>query len=565
MVQYTYSSHRTRRIEKIRKQRVKYPQVARNIVDTSDIILEVLDARFIEETRNKELEEEIEAQKKKIIYVLNKSDLVKASRLRKITKEFYPFAIVSCIKREGIKDLRDLIKRVAGEVETREKREILKDQVVTNEDAAQRIKVGVIGYPNAGKSSLLNILAGKAAAGVGADAGFTRNVQKIRLSEEILLIDSPGVIPEDQYSMTDKEKIAEHSLAGGKSYTQIKEPDLVVSQLFKKYPEVLQEFYKTKIESSDDLIEEVGKQKGLLKKGGVVNEDAAARQILKDWQFGKIKAGKKTEIKDMFKIEKIARDFAEQEQNEKHYAVAEIIDDIIIKKIKNKADPIHIVDLYAGAHPDRYEKLFKRLSENKQNKFDWVDSSEIMLNLAEEYLNAGNLMRRFRVLDFIEKDSIKYLEELDDEELDLILLKYSINYVEDLDNFFNLVSQKLKKDSSLISTLTMTSPILKSISTNARFLYKGKEFPENETRKLEEGESFTIKLFNESENPEAGCIKGAETIKIYHSKEKIEELAKKHNLKYFIGNWKDYLDKEGDEDDEDEEEINFEILILEKQ
>lgn len=290
MVQYTYSSHRTRRIDKIRKQRVKYPQVARNIVDTSDIIIEVLDARFIEETRNKELEEEIEAQKKKIIYVLNKADLIKPANLRKITKKLYPFAVVSCIKRQGIKDLRDLIKRVANTVEEREKREILKDKVVINEEAAQRIKVGVIGYPNAGKSSLLNILAGKAAAGVGADAGFTKNVQKIRLSEEIILIDSPGVIPEDQYSMTDKEKIAEHSLAGGKSYTQVKEPDMVVFQLFKKYPEVLQKFYKVEVEGSDDLIEEVGKLKGFLKKGGAVNEDTAARQILKDWQMGKIKA-----------------------------------------------------------------------------------------------------------------------------------------------------------------------------------------------------------------------------------------------------------------------------------
>jgi ribosome biogenesis GTPase A len=178
MVQYTYSSHRTRRIEKIRKQRVKYPQVAKNIVDTSDIILEVLDARFLEETRNRELEKEIEKQDKKIIYVLNKSDLVKSSKLKEIKGTVYPYVLVSCIKRKGIKDLRNLIKRLAKDVEKREKREILKDKVVLGED--NRIKVGVIGYPNAGKSSLLNLLAGKSAAGVGADAGFTRNVQKIR-------------------------------------------------------------------------------------------------------------------------------------------------------------------------------------------------------------------------------------------------------------------------------------------------------------------------------------------------------------------------------------------------
>lgn len=287
MVQYTYSSHRTRHIDKIRKQRVKYPQVAKNIVDTSDIILEVLDARFVDETRNKELEKEIEKQGKKIIYVLNKSDLVKPSKLNEIKKNVYPFAIVSCTKRKGIKDLRDLIKRLAKDIGKREKREIRKDKVVVGDE--KRIKVGVIGYPNAGKSSLLNILAGKSAAGVGAEAGFTRNVQKIRLSDDIVLVDSPGVIPEDQYSMVDKEKIAHHTLAGGKSWTQVKEPDMVVHGLMQKYGDSLNKFYGCDCQDSEELIEFVGREKGLLKKGDEVNEDQAARAILKDWQDGSIK------------------------------------------------------------------------------------------------------------------------------------------------------------------------------------------------------------------------------------------------------------------------------------
>lgn len=288
MVQYTYSSHRTRHTEKIRKQRVKYPNVAKNIVDTSDIILEVLDARFIEETQNKELEEEIEKQDKKIIYIINKSDLVKASKLKDIKNTFFPYAIISCSQRKGIKKLRELIKRIAKTVEKREIREILKDKVVYNEKGTDKIKVGVIGYPNAGKSSLLNLLSGKAAAGVGADAGFTKNIQKIRLSENIVLIDSPGVIPEEQYSTSDKEKIAEHSIAGGKSYTQIKEPDMAVLQLFKKYSQKLQDFYDIEADDSEDLIEKVGQKKGLLKKGGEVNEDKSAREILRAWQMGEI-------------------------------------------------------------------------------------------------------------------------------------------------------------------------------------------------------------------------------------------------------------------------------------
>lgn len=287
MVQYTYSSHRTRHIEKIRKQRVKYPQVAKNIVFTSDIILEVLDARFIEETRNTELEKEIEKQKKQIIYVLNKADLIKSSKLKEIKGILYPYVIVSCTKRTGIKDLRDLIKRLSKKIEKREMREIKKDKVVIGTD--NRIKIGVIGYPNAGKSSLINILSGKSGAGVGSEAGFTRNVQKIRLSEGIVLIDSPGVIPEDQYSMSDKKKISESAIFGGKSYTQIKDPEFAINELFNSQKEVLEKYYEVEANDSDDLIEKVGRKKGILKRGGEVNTDGASREILRAWQKAEIK------------------------------------------------------------------------------------------------------------------------------------------------------------------------------------------------------------------------------------------------------------------------------------
>ncbi len=287
MVQYTYSSHRTRHIEKIRKQRVKYPQVAKNIVDTSDIILEILDTRYAKKMRNPELEKEISKQKKQIIFVLNKSDLSMKEKTEATKKQLKPSIIISCAKRRGIKELRDLIKRLAKNIENPEKREIRKDKVIFGED--KRIKVGVIGYPNTGKSSLINLLAGKSAAGVGAEAGYTKNIQKIKLSENIVLIDSPGVIPDKHYSMTEQEKISTHSIFGGKSYTQIKEPDLVVHQLMQEFPEIIQKHYKIKAQDSEELIEKIGRMKGFLKRGDRVNEDQAAREIIRAWQMGEIR------------------------------------------------------------------------------------------------------------------------------------------------------------------------------------------------------------------------------------------------------------------------------------
>jgi hypothetical protein len=287
-IRYSFSSRRTRKIDNICRQRQKYPSVARKIVEISDIVLEILDARFPEETRNTELEQEILRQNKKIIYVFNKADLTTKRIEEQIKKEFYPFVLVSCTKRKGIKDLRDLIKRIANDLEKRERREIKRDRIVIGEEG--KIKVGVIGYPNTGKSSLLNLLAGKSAAGVGAEAGFTKGIQKVRLSQEIVLIDSPGVIPDEQYSSANKSIISDHTMFGGKSFSQVKDPEIVVARIMEKYPKILDRHYC--IDSNgdcDELIENLGRKRGFLIRGGKVNGDQVARLILRDWQEGRIK------------------------------------------------------------------------------------------------------------------------------------------------------------------------------------------------------------------------------------------------------------------------------------
>ncbi|MDP3966458.1 MAG: GTPase [archaeon] len=195
--------------------------------------------------------------------------------------------VVSCTNRTGIKKLRDLIKITAKKIEKRERREIKKDKIILSEEG--KIKVGIIGYPNTGKSSLINILSGKSGAGVGSDAGFTKNIQKIRLSEDVVMLDSPGVIPKEEYSSTDKEKISKSTIFGGKSYSQIRDPELIINELFKMYKTYLEKYYRLEAENSEELIEKVGRKKNFLKKGGIVDEDKTSREILRAWQKGEIK------------------------------------------------------------------------------------------------------------------------------------------------------------------------------------------------------------------------------------------------------------------------------------
>ena len=259
-----------KKIKNLKKQRGKYPLLLEKIIEISDIVLEILDARFVEEMQNKEIEKLIGKKGKKIIYVLNKSDLT-----MKRDRSLSPRVFVSCKSRAGISELRNKIKIEAAKVK----------KVGTY----GRVQVGVIGYPNTGKSSLINLLIGKNSAKTGSEAGFTKGIQKLRLTGDIQLLDSPGVIPAEEYSMTNEEKIARQVKVGGKSYTQVKNPDLSLNEIVKSNKKDLEKFYGIEFEDAEDLIEEIGKKKGFLKKGGVVDSDRAARKILKDWQLGEIR------------------------------------------------------------------------------------------------------------------------------------------------------------------------------------------------------------------------------------------------------------------------------------
>jgi ribosome biogenesis GTPase A len=276
-VRYSFSSRHTRHIKNIKKQRGKYPVLIREIIKMSDIILEVLDARFINETRNKEIEEEIKKENKKIIYVLNKSDLIDQKELEKKIK-IRPYAFISCTERKGSFLLRNLIKRIVKETEL--------------PDEKRRAQIGVIGYPNTGKSSLINLLTGKSSARIGDQPGFTKGIQKVSLTKNILILDSPGVIPNNEYSSTNKEKVSKHAKVGSRSYSNVKNPDMIIQDLLNE-PSIrkkIEKFYNIDSKGdSDYLLEELAKKKSFLKKAGNLDIDRTARDLLKDWQTGKIK------------------------------------------------------------------------------------------------------------------------------------------------------------------------------------------------------------------------------------------------------------------------------------
>ncbi|MBR9675791.1 GTPase RsgA [Candidatus Woesearchaeota archaeon] len=238
----------------------------KRVIAESDVIIEVLDSRFVDLSRNSEIEKKIEAAGKPIIFVINKCDLVEKDVLDRKKKKLKHSVFVSSKGHLGTTILRDKILSVAK-----------KDKVV----------VGVVGYPNTGKSSLINALAGKAKAKASSVSGYTKGFQYVKADNRIKLIDSPGVIP---FREDDEIK---HALIGSKSPEKMKEPDLAAMNLIEELGGLVELHYDVEIQRDGyEAIEAIAKKIGRLAKGGEADIDTTSRIILKDWQTGRIKHSK---------------------------------------------------------------------------------------------------------------------------------------------------------------------------------------------------------------------------------------------------------------------------------
>lgn len=261
---------------------------------------------------------------------------------------------------------------------------------------------------------------------------------------------------------------------------------------------------------------------------------------------------------EMYFSPEVARKFAELEQNEKNFRVAGIVDTILIQESAGLQTPINSAELGGGAHPDRYDGFFDKLI-NEHGHIDWVDVSPHMLELAKKYLSDEKYQKRKEVATFIESDILEYLRSLEDGKLDLAIMKYTVDHIETLDELLKLLQAKLSPGGKLVATIN-TNPELRSYSTNARFLYNGERFPDNETRTLKDGDNFTVKFFKISGDPSAGYLEGAQTVKYFHSAEKIVRLAQSFGFDVFLGDWKKLVPQQN----LGNESMDQEVLILTK-
>ena len=240
-------------------------KLVNQVIKQADIILLLLDARLIDETRNLEIESKVKRTKKPLIYVITKSDLVNKNILEK--SQLKPSVFVSAKKHLGTTILR---KRILLEGK----------KVYGNKEC---FTIGVLGYPNVGKSSLINAMKGRRSAPTSSTSGFTKGIQKIRADNKIVFLDTPGVIP---YKEKNSNK---HAFIGTIDFNKAKDPEEVVVGLMEKYPGKIESHYGVSLSKDFELsIKQIAEKRNILRKGKKVDIERAAKMILKDWQTGKI-------------------------------------------------------------------------------------------------------------------------------------------------------------------------------------------------------------------------------------------------------------------------------------
>lgn len=331
-----------------------FQKVFKSVLSSSDIVLYVLDARDPNGTRSRDLEREItaaDAGSKRLILILNKIDLVRPPVLKAwltyLRRYFPTLPLRANTSAPNARTFDHKALTVKGTSET-----LLRalKSYASSKQLKRSTTVGIVGYPNVGKSSVINALTSRlgssrsssTACPVGAEAGVTTALREVKLDNKLKLLDSPGIVFPSSSSRSANGETHPHlsskqieqanlTLLSALPPSAITDPIPAITLLLHRLSrseatlQPLLDQYglppSTLVSTgangdvTTDFLTQVARKRGRLGKGGVPNLQSAAMGVLMDWRDGRIRgwveAPKEMEAGELGRKE-VVREWAEE-------------------------------------------------------------------------------------------------------------------------------------------------------------------------------------------------------------------------------------------------------------
>lgn len=262
----------------------KATRMIKEYVKKVDVVIELLDARIPRSSANPVISEVV-GQKPHIV-VLNKADLANPQATKEwvayFEKQGLTVLAIDSKTGKGNKQLVKAVERLAQPIIDKWKNKGIR---------SRSVRTIILGIPNVGKSTLINKLAGAAATRTADKPGHTRGQQWVKIGKDLELLDTPGVL---WPKLEDQRASARLAMTGAIS-DDVYDLESVMKQLLNQVneanPDLLAERYKLKPEELGDanqLLESIGRRRGCLVSGGIVDLEKARRIVLADYRNQKL-------------------------------------------------------------------------------------------------------------------------------------------------------------------------------------------------------------------------------------------------------------------------------------